>query len=134
LDRRIGQRKRINENYATGLAGAPGIAFMPHTAAGTPNYWLTCILIEPREAGSDRERVRLALEAEDIESRPTWKPLHLQPAFSGSTFVGAGHCAQVFDKGLCLPSGSALSPQDQTRVIEVLRTQLRGRDDERGSA
>jgi dTDP-4-amino-4,6-dideoxygalactose transaminase len=126
LDWRIERRRKINEAYVAGLAEAPGISFMPHTAEGTPNYWLTCILIDPGEAGTDRERVRLALEAEDIESRPTWKPLHLQPAFSGSILVGAGHCARVFDEGLCLPSGSALSSYDQTRVIEVLHTQLRG--------
>jgi dTDP-4-amino-4,6-dideoxygalactose transaminase len=126
LDGRIERRKRINEDYRAGLAEAPGISFMPHTAEGSPNYWLTCILIDPSEAGTDRERVRLALEAEDVESRPTWKPLHLQPAFSGSTLVGAGHCTRVFDEGLCLPSGSGLSSSDQTRVIEVLHTQLRG--------
>jgi dTDP-4-amino-4,6-dideoxygalactose transaminase len=128
LDWRIARRKRINEAYVAALADAPGISFMPHTTEGSPNYWLTCILIDPSEAGTDRESVRLALESENIESRPTWKPLHLQPAFSGSTLVGAGHCARVFDKGLCLPSGSALSSQDQTRVIEVLHTQLRGSD------
>ena len=128
LDWRIARRKKINETYVAGLADAPGISFMPHTAEGTPNYWLTCVLIDPSEAGTDRERVRVALEAEDVESRPTWKPLHLQPAFSGSTLVGAGHCTRVFDEGLCLPSGSALSSQDQTRVIEVLHAQLRGSD------
>jgi dTDP-4-amino-4,6-dideoxygalactose transaminase len=128
LDWRVARRKKINEAYVAGLSDAPGISFMPHTAEGTPNYWLTCILIEPSEAGTDRESMRLALEAEDVESRPTWKPLHLQPVFSGSTLVGAGHCARVFDKGLCLPSGSGLSSQDQTRVIEVLHTQLRGSD------
>jgi dTDP-4-amino-4,6-dideoxygalactose transaminase len=126
LEWRIARRKKINEAYVAGLADAPGISFMPHTPEGTPNYWLTCILIDPGEAGTDRERVRLALEAEDVESRPTWKPLHLQPAFSGSTFVGAGHCAQVFDDGLCLPSGSSLSSRDQTRVIEIVHTQLCG--------
>ena len=133
LDWRIARRKKINESYVAALADAPGVSFMPHTAEGTPNYWLTCILIDPGEAGTDRERVRLALEAENVESRPTWKPLHLQPAFSGSTLVGAGRCEQVFEKGLCLPSGSGLSSQDQTRVIEVLHSQLR-RSDQRSPA
>jgi dTDP-4-amino-4,6-dideoxygalactose transaminase len=76
--------------------------------------------------GADRERVRLALEAADIESRPTWKPLHLQPAFAGVTLVGPGHCARVFDWGLCLPTGSALSAADQSRVIEIITAQCRG--------
>ncbi len=65
----------------------------------------------------------MALEAADIESRPTWKPLHLQPAFAGATFVGPGHCARVFDRGLCLPTGSALSPADQARVVEIITAQ-----------
>ena len=69
--------------------------------------------------------MRLTLETADIESRPTWKPLHLQPAFSGATFVGPGHCAHVFDHGLCLPTGSALSPADQSRVIEIIIAQSR---------
>lgn len=96
---------------------------MPRTAAGTSNFWLTCILIDPQAFGADRERVRLALEAHDVESRPTWKPLHLQPAFTGVGLVGTGNCARVFDQGLCLPTGSALSPADQSRVIEIITSQ-----------
>jgi dTDP-4-amino-4,6-dideoxygalactose transaminase len=67
--------------------------------------------------------VRLALEEADIESRPTWKPLHLQPVFSGAGLIGPGHCARVFDLGLCLPTGSALSQMDQARVVEIVRSQ-----------
>jgi dTDP-4-amino-4,6-dideoxygalactose transaminase len=96
---------------------------MPRTPEGTSNYWLTCILIHPEAFGADREQVRVALEAADIESRPTWKPLHLQPAFVGAPFVGPGRCARVFDRGLCLPTGSALSPVDQARVVEIISAQ-----------
>jgi dTDP-4-amino-4,6-dideoxygalactose transaminase len=67
----------------------------------------------------------LALEAADIESRPTWKPLHLQQAFSGSKLVGTGHCERIFEQGLCLPTGSALSVADQSRVIEIIRAEAR---------
>ncbi len=105
--------------------GLPGISFMPRTVVGTSNYWLTCIQIDPEIFGADRESVRLALEAADIESRPTWKPLQLQPAFSGVTFVGSGRCARVFDQGLCLPTGSALSQVDQSRVMEIITAQCR---------
>jgi dTDP-4-amino-4,6-dideoxygalactose transaminase len=126
LARRIEQRRRIDAAYDTALASFPGIVFMPRTAAGTSNYWLTCILIDPEAFGADREQVRIALEKADIESRPTWKPLHLQPAFEGATFVGPGHCARVFDQGLCLPTGSALSPADQSRVIDIVRAEARG--------
>jgi dTDP-4-amino-4,6-dideoxygalactose transaminase len=123
LDRRVERRKRIDTVYAAGLTGLPGIAPMPRTTDGTSNYWLTCILIDPHTFGTDRERVRLALEVADIESRPVWKPLHLQPAFAGVSLVGSGHCAQIFDRGLCLPTGSGLSPADQSRVIEIISAQ-----------
>ena len=120
LDRRVESRKRIDAVYTEGLADLPGISPMPRTADGTSNYWLTCIEIDPKTFGTDRERVRLALEAADIESRPVWKPLHLQPAFAGVGLVGPGHCSRIFDRGLCLPTGSALSPADQSRVIEII--------------
>ena len=126
LDWRLERRRKIHDAYVAGLGDQPGISFMPHERAGTPNYWLTCILIDPNHAGADRERLRLALEAEDIESRPTWKPLHLQPAFTPSSLVGTGHCEKVFDHGLCLPSGSAMSSLDQSRVIEIVQSELRG--------
>ncbi len=125
LDGRIERRKQIDAVYSAGLAPLPGVSPMPRTAVGTSNYWLTCILIDPEAFGTDREQVRVALEAADVESRPTWKPLHLQPAFAGATLVGPGHCARVFDRGLCLPTGSALSPADQSRVIEIVSAQAR---------
>jgi dTDP-4-amino-4,6-dideoxygalactose transaminase len=67
----------------------------------------------------------VALEAADIESRPTWKPLHLQPAFAGTILVGPGHCARVFDRGLCLPTGSSLSPAEQARIVDIVAAQAR---------
>jgi dTDP-4-amino-4,6-dideoxygalactose transaminase len=125
LSSRIARRKGISAAYSEGLADLPGLSFMPRTAAGTSNYWLTCILIDPEAFGSDRERVRLALEEADIESRPVWKPLHLQPAFAGLDLIGAGHCGKIFDRGLCLPTGSALSSGDQDRIIAILKAQAR---------
>ena len=125
LDSRVERRKQIDTAYLQGLSCLPGISHMPRTPAGTGNYWLTCVLIDPEAFGTDRERIRLALEMEDIESRPTWKPLHLQPAFTGVGLVGPGHCALVFDRGLCLPTGSALTPADQSRVIDIITAQAR---------
>jgi dTDP-4-amino-4,6-dideoxygalactose transaminase len=125
LDNRIKRRKQIDEAYATGLAGLHGLTQMPRTAGGTSNYWLSCVLIDPEVFGADREQVRLALETADIESRPTWKPLHLQPAFAGAPLIGPGHCARVFEQGLCLPTGSSLSPEDQARVIEIVACQAK---------
>jgi dTDP-4-amino-4,6-dideoxygalactose transaminase len=125
LDGHIERRKRIDARYSAGLAGLPGVSFMPRTRGGNSNYWLTCIVIRPELFGSDRERVRLALEEADIESRPTWKPLHLQPAFAGTTLVGPGQCARVFEAGLCLPTGSSLSPADQERILDIIAGQAR---------
>ncbi len=94
---------------------------MPVAPYGEPNWWLTCILVDPAQFGADREQIRLALEAADIESRPTWKPFHLQPVFAGVPTVGGTVCAAVFDRGLCLPSGSALAEGDLERIVEVDR-------------
>ncbi len=120
LDERIHKRKLINERYRAALSELPGIEFMPIAAYGEPNYWLTCVTIDPSEFGADREAVRLALEAEDIEARPTWKPLHLQPVFSDLEIVGGSVSSDVFDHGLCLPSGSSLTEADQARVITII--------------
>ena len=97
-----------------------GISFMPVADYGEPNWWLTCILVDPGAFGADREQIRLALEAVDIESRPTWKPLHLQPVYAGAPIVGGAVCASVFERGLCLPTGSALSPAEVQRVVDII--------------
>jgi pyridoxal phosphate-dependent aminotransferase EpsN len=120
LPERVAARRRINARYRELLADAPGISFMPEAEYGRSNCWLTCILVDPEEAGTDRERIRLALEAEDIESRPLWKPLHLQPVFRTAPRLGGQVAAGLFERGLCLPSGSALSDEDQERVVEIL--------------
>jgi dTDP-4-amino-4,6-dideoxygalactose transaminase len=125
LDSRIDRRRALDQVYRTALSDIPGIEFMPIAPYGEPNWWLTCIVVDPDLFGSDRERIRLALEAEDIEARPTWKPLHLQPVFEGAPTVGGSACAAVFERGLCLPTGSALSPRDQARVIEVIASSAR---------
>jgi dTDP-4-amino-4,6-dideoxygalactose transaminase len=120
LDRRIARRRQINEQYRGALAHLPGITFMPIAEYGEPNYWLTCITVDPDAFGCDRETLRLALEAEDIESRPTWKPLHLQPVFDGIETVGGKVSEAVFEQGLCLPSGSSLADSDLDRVTEII--------------
>ncbi|HXW34296.1 MAG TPA: DegT/DnrJ/EryC1/StrS family aminotransferase, partial [Acidimicrobiales bacterium] len=125
LDQKIRRRRAINELYRQGLGELPGISFMPHAGYGNPNYWLTCILIDPLEFGSDREHVRLALERVDIESRPTWKPLHLQPLFAQAEVIGGRVCAEIFARGLCLPSGSAMSDDDVERVVEIVSRSAR---------
>jgi dTDP-4-amino-4,6-dideoxygalactose transaminase len=120
LGERVEARRRINARYRELLGDIPGITFMPEASYGRPNCWLTCILVDPDEAGADRESIRLALEAEDIESRPLWKPMHLQPFFADAPMVGGDVSAGLFHRGLCLPSGSALTEEDQARVVEIV--------------
>jgi dTDP-4-amino-4,6-dideoxygalactose transaminase len=121
LDDRIERRRHNDDAYRAALGDVPGLEFMPHAPYGEPNYWLTCIVVDPERFGTDRETIRLALEAHDIESRPLWKPLHLQPVFAGFPVVGGAVCAGLFERGLCLPSGSALAPADLDRVVATIR-------------
>jgi dTDP-4-amino-4,6-dideoxygalactose transaminase len=120
LDARIERRRAINERYRKALSGIPGIGFLPIAPYGEPNWWLTCILVDPDAFGADRERIRLALEEVDVESRPTWKPLHLQPVFAGLPAVGGAVCAGIFERGLCLPSGSALTDAELDKVVDAV--------------
>jgi len=121
LDGRIERRRATHRAYESALGDLPGLRLMPVADYGEPNFWLTCVTIDPAQFGADREQVRLALEAVDIESRPTWKPLHLQPVFKGAPTAGGEVCATIFERGLCLPSGSALSEAELGRVVEVVR-------------
>ena len=98
---------------------------MPEAPWGRHNRWLTVITIDPKQFGATREDVRLVLEAENIESRPLWKPMHLQPAFRDCEVVGGAVAEELFVKGLCLPSGTAMREADQMRVVEVIRTQAK---------
>jgi pyridoxal phosphate-dependent aminotransferase EpsN len=120
LPERVAARRRVNARYRDLLGSVTGIAPMPRAGYGNGNCWLTCITVDPEEAGTDRERIRLALEAEDIEARPLWKPMHLQPVFAEAPVYGGEVSARLFERGLCLPSGSALADDDQQRVVEIL--------------
>jgi dTDP-4-amino-4,6-dideoxygalactose transaminase len=120
LPQRIAARRRNFERYRAALGGVAGIEFMPIAAYGEPNYWLTCITIDPERFGATREDVRQSLEAENIESRPVWKPLHLQPIFADCRVRGGTVSASIFDRGLCLPSGSNLSDADHDRICAIV--------------
>jgi pyridoxal phosphate-dependent aminotransferase EpsN len=119
LPQRIAARKRNREFYKAALAGLPGIEFMPEAEGG--NYWLTCLTVDPKEFGATREDIRLALEAANIESRPVWKPLHLQPVFAGCEVRGGAVSEGVFERGLCLPSGSSLSEEELASICDIVR-------------
>ncbi len=121
LGDRVAARRRIFETYRARLADLPGIALMPQAPYGRSNAWLTCITVDPAEFGASRHELYRALEAAGIESRPVWKPLHLQPAFAHCPSRGGAVARDLFERGLCLPSGSAMTSADLDRVIEVIR-------------
>ncbi len=121
LGERVEARRRIFQSYREELSGLPGLSFMPEGAHSRSNRWLTCVLIDPAAFRATREDLRLALEAQNIESRPTWKPMHLQPVFSGCRMYGGAVSELIFERGLCLPSGSSLTEQDQQRVVATIR-------------
>jgi pyridoxal phosphate-dependent aminotransferase EpsN len=120
LRERIAARQRNHDHYRSELGDLPGLTFMPIADYGHPNYWLTCLTIRPEEFGATREDVRLALEETNIEARPVWKPLHLQPVFAGCRTRGGAVAADLFERGLCLPSGSNLTANDRDRIISVV--------------
>ena len=121
LPERIAARRNNFEFYRSALCDLPGVEFLPRASHCEPNYWLTCITIDPEKAGVTREEVRRALEAEQIEARPAWKPLHLQPVFSGCRVRGGEVAREIFERGLCLPSGSALASEELERVCGIIR-------------
>jgi len=120
LAERVATRRRIRDRYEELLGDAPGLTFMPEAAYGTTNAWLTCMIVDPDALGADREAIRVALEREDIEARPLWKPMHLQPIFASHRTFGGDVSARLFERGLCLPSGSSLTVEDQDRVIATV--------------
>jgi pyridoxal phosphate-dependent aminotransferase EpsN len=121
LPHKVETRRRIFDHYVRSLSDLPGLAFMPEADYGLSNRWLTCLTIDSRLFGADREMVRVALEAANIEARPVWKPLHLQPVFADARRFGGSVSERLFRDGLCLPSGSGLTADDQDRVIGVIR-------------
>jgi dTDP-4-amino-4,6-dideoxygalactose transaminase len=124
LDDRVAARRRGFEAYRAALGGLAGVSFMPDAAYGLGNRWLAVLTIDPAIAGADREAVRMALETADIEARPVWKPMHLQPLYRDARVIGGDVAARLFDHGLCLPSGSSLSDEDRARVIDVVTSVL----------
>ena len=120
IDAKIARRRAIRARYAEALSGVAGISFMPEASYGMSNAWLTCATIDRAEFGIDREMLRLFLDQRNIESRPVWKPMHLQPVFRGCQTRGGGVAADLFNRGICLPSGSNLTAAEQERVITTI--------------
>jgi dTDP-4-amino-4,6-dideoxygalactose transaminase len=128
LNQHIEQRRKNNQFYRNQLSEIEGFAFQTEPSSDFySNYWLTAITINSSKTkGITREKVRLTLEKANIESRPLWKPMHLQPVFKDYPYFGDGTSERLFDNGLCLPSGSALTESDLARVVDVIR-RCRGR-------
>ncbi|HSM82567.1 MAG TPA: aminotransferase class I/II-fold pyridoxal phosphate-dependent enzyme [Nodosilinea sp.] len=123
LEERVAARRRNFAAYHQALGSLPGITFMPEAAYGRATRWLTCLTVDAADFGCDRNSIRLALEAAQIESRPVWKPLHLQPLFADCEVVGGAVATDLFQRGLCLPSGSSLQPDELARVAHLVAHQ-----------
>ncbi|HEY1791824.1 MAG TPA: aminotransferase class I/II-fold pyridoxal phosphate-dependent enzyme [Opitutaceae bacterium] len=121
LGQRVAARRAVCAFYEKSFADLPGIEFMPEAPWGRCTRWLTCVVIDPGKFGADREAVRSALAAENIEARPVWKPMHRQPVFAGCDFFGGGVADDLFARGLCLPSGSNLTQEALGRVAAAVR-------------
>lgn len=126
LEEHVARRRAIHALYTSLLKDIPGISVLQNPSSDfDSNFWLTCITVDPLVAGCTRENIRLTLDADNIESRPLWKPMHLQPVFAEAPFYGNGTSEHLFDIGLCLPSGPTLTDEDIRRVAGVIRGLVR---------
>jgi dTDP-4-amino-4,6-dideoxygalactose transaminase len=125
LEERVAAKRKIYDYYFKALNKFPGIEFMPEADYGRSNRWLTCLTVDPEKFGTDHETLRKRLEADNIEARPLWKPMHRQPVFAGYEKYGGEVAEDLFNRGLCLPSGTAMTQLDLDRVIDIIR-QCRG--------
>lgn len=123
LDERVSQRRKVYEIYKTLFATVPDVSFQPELKQSYSNRWLSCMLL-----GSDRreepEDIRIALEKHNIESRPLWKPMHLQPVFRNFPYYGSRTSDLLFKRGLCLPSGSSLTTQEIEKICTLVQEKL----------
>lgn len=125
LDAKIAARRRIFDRYREGVGDLAGVAFMPTPEWSSPTRWLTTLTLDPHESGCTPAHLCAALEAHNIEARPLWKPMHRQPVFAHFPAVGGEVADALFAEGVCLPSGSDLAPDQQDRVIAVIRATCR---------
>ena len=120
LPRKVARRRAINGRYREALRDTPGIGFMPNAPDGQPTNWLTLVTVDEAEFGVSPHAIRESLEELDIEARPAWKPMHLQPLFADCPVRGGRVAEEIFRTGLCLPSGSAMTDDDVDRVVEAV--------------
>jgi pyridoxal phosphate-dependent aminotransferase EpsN len=121
LDDRVAKRRAIFSRYELALGDLPGLSFMPEAGYGRSNRWLTAVLVDPAAFGATNAQVMDELAQHNIESRPLWKPMHLQPVFAGAPATTSGVSERLFSRGFCLPSSSSLRADQQDAVIELVR-------------
>ena len=126
LEERVESRRRNFQFYYEALKDTPGVGFMPEAPWGRHSRWLTVLTVNPRELGTDRDDLLHALEVDNVEARPAWKPMHQQPVFRHCEVVGGSVANRLFAEGLCLPSGSNLSATDLERVIDTIQVAVSG--------
>jgi len=139
LEERVAARRAVFDRYYEALAGIEGVEFMPEASYGRSTRWLTVLTIDPEKCRASRDDIIDALETENIEARPVWKPMHRQPLYGGCAYYthegtpsplriegGNSISDQMFENGFCLPSGSNLTADDQNRVIDIIRRCLTG--------
>ena len=117
IDKKVAARRNNFQKYHEALGSIDGIEFMPEPEGYHSNRWLTAITVDPKVAGVSREDLRIALEDQNIEARPVWKPMHAQPVFADCRSRISGVSDALFEDGLCLPSGSSLTDEQRDRVI-----------------
>ena len=127
LSDKVARRRAVFARYAEELGHLPGVRFAEEAAWGKHTRWLTCLTIDPKQAPVDREAVREHMTSLNIEARPVWKPMHMQPLFASCDRFGGEVGASLFEHGLCLPSGSGLTEEEQDRVIEAFLVCFEGR-------
>ncbi|MCL1597727.1 MAG: DegT/DnrJ/EryC1/StrS family aminotransferase, partial [Actinomycetia bacterium] len=120
LDERVTARRRTYDTYVELLGGYDGVTFMPEADGGRSNRWLTTLTVNSDRFGASNHDIIAVLEADNIEARPVWKPMHLQPAFTDARMFGGGVAEHLFDEGFCLPSGTQMTGDDIVRVCDIV--------------
>ncbi|MBD3225265.1 MAG: aminotransferase class I/II-fold pyridoxal phosphate-dependent enzyme [Caldithrix sp.] len=126
LPKRLQQKRDIYAYYSQRLGRYSSVTFQPEPDFGVSNRWLTALTIDPQRSGTDREQIRTALQNQNIDSRPLWKPMHMQPVFKSAPFYGSSVSEGLFADGLCLPSGTALTEQQLNRITSIIEEKLDG--------
>lgn len=121
LPERVRRKRELFQKYVEALGDLPGIQFMPEAEYGDSNRWLSVMLVDEKTFGASPEQIRIVLEQDNIESRPVWKPMHMQPVFSQCAAYGGKVSEALFARGLCLPSGTAMTDDDFLRIVRLIR-------------